>query len=78
MSAWCETRRVGFRVSKGELPADLPLTTRYWIQGFLTGNLPCQPDAEEDSPEMAEWQANAGRFLATGHWPPEGATDQDQ
>ena len=78
MSAWCMSRGVGFRVSKGELPADLPLATRYWVEGFLVGNLPRQPDVEEDSPAMAAWQAKAEHFLATGSWPPLMATEVHQ
>ena len=40
MSAWCATRQVSFRVSKSELPADLPAATRYLVRGFLVGNVP--------------------------------------
>lgn len=66
MSAWCATRQVSFRVSKSELPADLPATTRYWVRGFLVGNVPRQPDADDDdSPAIAAWQAKADRFLAS-------------
>jgi hypothetical protein len=76
MSAWCETRGVGFRVSKSELPEDLPPATRYWVQGFLTGNLPRQPDVDdEDDPAIAEWRGLAERFLETGVWPPAAGSD---
>jgi hypothetical protein len=70
MSAWCATRRVGFRVSKSELPSDLPTTTRYWVEGFLTGNLPRQPYVDDqDSPAMDMWNRLAHQFFATGVWP---------
>jgi len=67
MSAWCATRQVSFRVSKSELPTDLPAATRYWVQGFLVGNVPRQPATDDfDGPAVAAWQAKADRFLATG------------
>jgi hypothetical protein len=79
MSAWCSVRRIGFRVSKCDLPADLPTATRYWVQGFLTGNLPRQPDADDDdSPAIVVWKAHAERFLATGMWPPAIGTEQQR
>lgn len=72
MSAWCAERGIGFRVSKSELPDELPTATRYWVEGFLTGNVPRQPDDDDwEGPAVLEWQANAVRFLATGYWPPE-------
>jgi hypothetical protein len=71
MSAWCATRQVSFRVSKSELPKDLPAATRYWVQGFLAGNVPRQPATDDfDGPAVAAWQAKADRFLASGYWPP--------
>jgi len=71
MSAWCATRQVSFRVSKSELPNDLPAATRYWVQGFLVGNVPRQPATDDiDGPAVAAWQAKADRFLATGSWQP--------
>jgi hypothetical protein len=71
MSAWCATRRVSFRVSKSELPTDLPAATKYWVQGFLVGNVPRHPATDDfDGPAVAAWQAKADRFLASGYWPP--------
>ncbi len=71
MPAWCAGRRVSFRVSQSELPSNLPAVTRYWVAGFLVGNVPRQPDEDDDgSPAMARWQENADQFLATGFWPP--------
>lgn len=71
MHAWCQTRRVSFRVSKSELPDDLPLATRYWVRGFLTGNVPRQPDDDFHSPAMTEWRRHADLFLTTGVWQPD-------
>ena len=68
MQAWCRSRGVWFRVSKDGLPADLPTATRYWVQGFLVGNAPRQPDADEDSPAMVEWRRRVDRFVSTGQW----------
>jgi hypothetical protein len=77
MSAWCSARDVEFRVSKSELPSDLPAATRYWVEGFLTGNLPHQPDVDDDdSPALAEWARLAEQFFATGMWPSEIGTEQ--
>ena len=71
MPAWCATRQVSFRVSKSELPKDLPAATRYWVQGFLVANVPRQPTTDDIyGPGLAAWQAKADRFLATGSWPP--------
>lgn len=69
MQAWCQDRQVWFRVSKRELPANLPDPTRYWVQGFLTGNTPRQPDADDGDPALDRWRQLAEEFLATGLWP---------
>lgn len=79
MSAWCSARQVGFRVSKSELPADLPVATRYWVQGFLSGNVPRQPDVDDDDdPALVEWERLADLFLTAGVWPPGMGTDQQR
>lgn len=71
MQAWCETRRLTFRVSKKELPETLPDATRYWVDGFLVGNVPHQPDEEEfGEAAVIAWRAKAERFLVEGGWPP--------
>ena len=71
MHAWCAERQVSFRVSLIEMPPDLPAATRYWVRGFLTGNLPRQPNLDDwDDPVMVAWQIKARDFLATGYWPP--------
>jgi hypothetical protein len=69
MPAWCSVLQVGFRVSRSEIPPGVPAATRYWIRGFLAGNVPRQPDSDDDSPAMVEWTRSAERFLATGEWP---------
>ena len=69
MAAFCPTRRVSYRVSTSELPYDLPMATRYWVAGFLVGNMPRQPDVEDDSPEMAAWEAKVEQYFAHGTWP---------
>ena len=72
MSAWCAERQVSFRVSFSELPPDLSPATQYWVKGFLVGNLPRQPDMDDDDgAALAAWQIKARNFLATGQWPPE-------
>lgn len=77
ISAWCAEGQVGFRVSKSELPPEVPVATSYWVQGFLTGNVPRQPDDDDwDSPAVTEWRAKAERFLVTGNWPPEPAVNE--
>lgn len=68
MQAWCGARNVWFRVSKSSLPRHLPLPTRYWVQGFLVGNVPRQPDADGHSAAMIEWRDQAHHFVATGEW----------
>jgi hypothetical protein len=79
MSAWCATRQVSFRVSNSELPDDLPAATRQWVRGFLVGNVPRQPDADDDdNPAIAAWQAKADQFLASGYWPPALGTEQQR
>lgn len=71
MPAWCATRQVSFRVSKSELPSELPTVTRQWVAGFLAGNVPWQPGPADidDGLAMAVWQVCTARFLASGHWP---------
>jgi len=76
MQAWCGARRVWFRVSRPELPDDLPAATRYWVAGFLTGNVPRQPDTDHDGPAVAAWRRLADEFLATGVWEGDQLSDQ--
>ena len=59
-----------YRISVDELPADLPVATRYWVKGFMAGNLP-QPTRYSDPAYMARWSAAAVDFADTGHWPSE-------
>jgi hypothetical protein len=70
MPAYCPTRGVSFRVSVSEMPDDLPTATRYWIQGFIEGNMPRQPDIDDDDdPEMLRWKSKVERYFETGTWP---------
>lgn len=72
MAVFCPHDEVhkGYRISKSELPTDLPDATRYFVAGFLAGNLPTEPDDsyEPASPTMAEWKRAAERFKAEGIW----------
>ncbi len=67
LPAWCETRQVSFRVSVSQLPDDLPEATRYWVRGFLAGQVP-QLDVEEPE-DMDLWGQRVDEFLTTGSWP---------
>lgn len=69
MKAYCphQPDRPDYRISVTELPEDLPVTTRYWVRGFMAGNLP-QPVRDDDE-YMAQWHAAAERFASTGDWP---------
>ena len=44
MAAYCPAEEQDYRISREELPEDLPEATRYWVKGFTAGNLPAQPD----------------------------------
>jgi hypothetical protein len=73
MAAYCPHRpeHSDYRISLSELPDDLPVATRYWVRGFLAGNL---PDPEEDweweTAEMSDWRRRAREFTRTGRWTP--------
>jgi hypothetical protein len=77
MSAFCphDPDSPDYRVSKYELPEELPEATRYWVEGFLTGNLPLPPDAawddedNEQSALMRRWRMLASQFRRIGWWP---------
>jgi hypothetical protein len=69
MAAYCPTRGVSFRVSYDGMPQPLPTATRYWVAGFLAGNLPAAPgEYGEDSPAMRAWTASAEEYFRTGQW----------
>lgn len=70
MAAYCphDPEWPDYRISVNELPADLPVATRYWVKGFLAGNLPEPPDAPEESEEFRKWQRRAIGFAETGVW----------
>jgi hypothetical protein len=78
MAAYCPHDREwpDYRISLSELPEELPAATRYWVAGFLAGNLPAAQVAEDDdSPEMRRWTRNAAVFAGEGRWPLPGETD---
>lgn len=71
MAAYCphDVEWPDYRISLGELPDDLPEATRYWVRGFLAGNLPPAPiEKEPSSPELEAWTAAAEHFARTGEW----------
>ena len=71
MAAYCphDADWPDYRISLQELPEDLPPATRYWVRGFLAGNLPPAPvDSAKDSPEMQAWCEAAKIFAETGEW----------
>jgi hypothetical protein len=45
----------------------LPDATRYWLRGFLAGQVPRLDDEEPD--DMVAWRAKVDEFLMTGNWP---------
>ncbi|HEX2179537.1 MAG TPA: hypothetical protein VHL54_08490 [Actinomycetota bacterium] len=76
MSAYCphSEQWPDYRISVYELPRDLPVTTRYWVEGFMAGNLPTPPEDFfdwEGGKFMAKWRPLAAQFVKTGYWPNE-------
>ncbi|MGB8651587.1 MAG: hypothetical protein WCD35_13115 [Mycobacteriales bacterium] len=70
MPAYCPSRKVSFRVSKAELPDALPTPTRYWVEGFIAGNMPRQPDVDDDQdPQMLQWEQQREQYFESGAWP---------
>jgi hypothetical protein len=71
IAAYCphDEKWPDYRISLSELPEELPAATRYWVAGFLAGNLPAAPVAEDDSPEMRRWSEKAVVFANEGCWP---------
>lgn len=72
MKAYCPHRPdwPDYRISVYELPTDLPTATRYWVEGFMAGNLP-EPRRHLNDEYMTRWHEAAATFAQTGHWPPE-------
>jgi hypothetical protein len=78
MAVFCphSTEWPNYRISLSEMPADLPTATKYWVRGFLAGNLPRQPaDDEDDTPAMQRWREKALSFAREGYWEDE---DEDE
>ena len=71
MGAYCPAKQVWFRVSASEIPDAVPESTRYWVKGFLAGNLPRQPDSDIEGAALEQWTEKARAFLATGVWLPD-------
>ncbi|WP_138754104.1 hypothetical protein [Paenibacillus sinopodophylli] len=73
ISAYCPQKDVFFNVSLREID-EMPLTTKYWIKGFLVGNEPaCPVDDEGDvfprtHEEFIHWDKNIKLFHKTGYW----------
>ena len=82
MAAYCphDAEHPDYRISLSELPESLPDETRYWVRGFLAGNLPTAPVVNDlDAPELHDWQAAAEEFARTGEWTlPVGDEDEDE
>jgi len=68
MGAYCSSKNVYFRISLSEIPADVPEATRYWVRGFLAGNLPEPPSKDLEGADLERWQRRAEQFFATGRW----------
>ena len=74
MQAFCphDSSWAYYRVSWYELPTELPVATRYWIAGFMAGNLP-EPPIElrqyENEELMGKFLQLAKQFSRTGYWP---------
>lgn len=79
MAVYCphDPDRNGYRISKGELPDDIPAASRYWMAGFLAGNLPNIPfDDDPSTPTMQEWEQAAQIFATEGYWHVEADLDE--
>ena len=71
MAAYCphDPEWPDCRISLPELPEDLPPATRYWVKGFLAGNLPPAPlEVADDSAQMLTWELAARVFSERGEW----------
>ncbi|WP_208414712.1 hypothetical protein [Paenibacillus castaneae] len=73
ISAYCPQKDVFLNVSLGEI-VDMPLNTKYWIKGFLSGNEPSPPVNEDGDfhPQGHEdnihWDKSVALFHKTGSW----------
>ena len=75
MRAWCPHADERYLVSKSEI-GFASEQTRYFIDGFLSGNEPDPPDPELSNPidppqpydDVAAWMRACQRFRATGSW----------
>jgi hypothetical protein len=71
MAAYCphDPTWSDYRISLSELSSVLPVAARYWVAGFLAGNLPPAPVVDEDDPEFVLWRRKAELFAREGWWP---------
>jgi hypothetical protein len=75
MAAYCPHRLVMFRISRYELPPELPERTQAWVAGFLAGSVPRPPDVawdadgKEQLDVLQKWDAIAEQYRRTGWWP---------
>jgi hypothetical protein len=73
ISSYCPQKNVFFNVSLGEI-VDMPLATKYWIKGYLSGNEPSPPVDEEGDvfptthEEHIHWLNSVNLFHKTGYW----------
>ena len=70
--AWCPEKQVSFFASKVEIE-EMSTESRYWIQGFLSGNEPEPPcdetgDVDFESKDYALWSEKCEAFAVTGSW----------
>ena len=74
MAVYCphDPDHPNYRISFYELPGELPLASRYWIAGFLAGNLPRPPNElyQYENEELADkFNRLAKQFSEKGYWP---------
>lgn len=70
LAAWCPHAGVGYNVSLGEMGA-MSEEARYFVAGFLAGNEPDCPAADEgegNEADLLAWRAATRRFRRTGSW----------
>jgi hypothetical protein len=73
--AWCPKKQTGFCVSKLEITS-LSKESKYWIEGFLSGNEPEPPDESDisstqdyfKSRKYKKWEKAIAEFKETGYW----------
>jgi hypothetical protein len=74
MMGWCPTKRKSFYLSAADIE-EASSEARAWVAGFLAGNEPPPPTAQDgqvefNSREYQVWQARVEVFRRDGHWEP--------